>query len=278
MTWKGKVIMGALGYFIARLPGLVVGLIIGHFIDKKVEQIQSWNPLRAVRPEEKSELNKAQFDAIFAILGCLAKADGQVSPQEIRQVEGLMSRMNLSEDKRREAITLFNWGKTADFPLDEVVATFRARTQRHKMLIFSFLEILVGAALADGGLHDAETQVLLRVAQGLGIPEAQFRQILSMLTAQANFHQGGGFHQGGAGQQRAPRQGPSLAQAYGVLGIDSNVTDAEVKKAYRRLMSRHHPDKLAAQGMSEEMIRVATEKTAKISQAYDIIKESRGFK
>ena len=63
-----------------------------------------------------------------------------------------------------------------------------------------------------------------------------------------------------------------------MLGVDESASNPEIKKAYRKLMSQHHPDKMAARGVPEEMIRMATEKTAEISKAYEMIKENRGFK
>ena len=74
----------------------------------------------------------------------------------------------------------------------------------------------------------------------------------------------------------APRAQP-VSQAYEVLGVQRTASDAEVKKAYRRLMNQHHPDKLIAKGLPEEMIRIATEKTQQIKEAYEQIKENRGM-
>jgi DnaJ like chaperone protein len=73
----------------------------------------------------------------------------------------------------------------------------------------------------------------------------------------------------------AGRQSMSIADAYAILEIGSNSSDKEVKKAYRRMMSRHHPDKLVAKGLPEEMMKIATEKTQEIQAAYEIIKKSR---
>ena len=138
------------------------------------------------------------------------------------------------------------------------------------------LEILLQVALADGQIDQAEEAILVRVAEGLGVPRAQFQQILNMLLAQAQFSGAGRAHRGGQGAAGPSR--PSLGQAYQVLGVTESASNQEIKKAYRKLMSEHHPDKLAAKGVPEEMIRMATEKTAEISKAYDMIKDSRGFK
>lgn len=278
MIWTGKIIFGAIGYLIGRLPGALIGVFIGHQLDKKATQLRAHNPFRPMPEGERAALNEALLEAIFSILGHLAKADGRVSEREIAQAEALMARMGLQGARRQQAINAFQRGKRADFPLDDEVARFRARSRHRKTVVLNFMEILLSASLADGHLHAAEEQILLRVAKGLGIPEAQFRQVLSMLLAQARFSRGGHGYAGHAGGQAAGRQRPRIDEAYAVLGVAATASDAEVKKAYRRLMSRHHPDKLASQGLSEEMIRAATDKSAEVSRAYDLIKEQRGFK
>ncbi|MGB1221316.1 MAG: co-chaperone DjlA, partial [Alcanivoracaceae bacterium] len=229
-------------------------------------------------PGEKEQVQDAFFTTVFSIMGHLAKADGRVSEQEIALAKAVMDRMQLSEEQRQRARELFQQGKADDFPLDEVLARFRHQTRFRKHMILVFLETLLQVALADGHLDSREEQLLLRVARGLGLPEAQFRQILAMLLAQAQFAGSAG---GGAGAGAGPAQsaGPgALEQAYAVLGVSSAAGQAEIKRAYRKLMSQHHPDRLAAQGVPEEMIRVATEKSAEITRAYDTIKKARGFK
>ena len=70
---------------------------------------------------------------------------------------------------------------------------------------------------------------------------------------------------------------PSLHDAYAVLGVEKDASDAEVKRAYRRLRSQHHPDKLVSKGLPEEMMKVATQKTYEIRQAYERVREARGL-
>ena len=273
-SWGGKLIVGLLGMLIGGPIGLAIGVLIGHFLDRGVERVQSFNPFRPYRPGEREEVQEALFSAGFSIMGHLAKADGRVSEQEIGQAEAIMSRMQLNDEQRRRAQEAFRQGKDDDFPLDRTVAEFRQRIRRRRHLVVVFLELLLQTALADGELHAEEERILFRVAAGLGVPESQFRQILNMVLAQARF---GGAGTGGAGGAAGTSR-PSLSEAYQVLGVSEEASDQEVKKAYRRLMSEHHPDKLAARGVPDEMIRVSTEKTAEISKAYDMIKEARGMR
>ena len=273
-SWGGKLIVGLLGMLIGGPIGLAIGVLIGHFLDRGVERVQSFNPFRPYRPGEREDVQDALFSAVFSIMGHLAKADGRVSEQEIGQAEAIMSRMQLNDEQRRRAQEAFRQGKDDDFPLDQTVAEFRQRIRRRRHLVVVFLELLLQTALADGELHAEEERILFRVAAGLGVPESQFRQILNMVLAQARF---GGAGAGGAGGAAGPSR-PSLGEAYQVLGVSEEASDQELKKAYRRLMSEHHPDKLAARGVPDEMIRVSTEKTAEISKAYDMIKEARGMR
>ncbi|KAF0801998.1 dnaJ-like protein DjlA [Alcanivorax xiamenensis] len=275
-SWGGKIIVGLLGMLVGGPIGLAVGVLIGHFLDRGVERVQSFNPFRPYRPGEKEQVQDALMSAVFSIMGHLAKADGQVSRTEIQHAEAVMARMQLNPEQRRHAIDCFNRGKAADFPLDATVTEFRQRIRQRRHLVLVFLEILLQTCLADGELKPEEERILIRVANGLGVPPDQFRQILNMLLAQARFAgAGGGAGGAGSGQPGASR--PSINEAYGVLGVEPSASNQEIKRAYRKLMSQHHPDKLAARGVPEEMIRMATEKTAEISKAYEMIKTARGF-
>jgi DnaJ like chaperone protein len=207
-------------------------------------------------------------------MGHLAKVDGRVSEQEIALAESLMSRMDLSPELRRAAIRLFGEGKAPAFPLDEVVEQFRRESHRRQDLIRMFLEIQIQAALADGRLTQAEEHVLLRICRQLGVSESAFRMLERMIRAAL-----------GVGAERAegggPGPGPSaemdLADAYAILNLTPEAGEAEVKRAYRRLRSQHHPDKLVSKGLPEEMMKLATQKSHEIRTAYERIKSHRGF-
>jgi len=124
-------------------------------------------------------------------------------------------------------------------------------------------------------MHEAERHILFRICSRMGISEFEYKRLERMVHAQQSFHgRGGGGYSGTS--QTPPKN--ILAEAYEALGVEKTATDAEVKKAYRRQMNQHHPDKLVAKGLPEEMIKLANEKTHEISAAYEEICKARGIK
>ena len=137
-----------------------------------------------------------------------------------------------------------------------------------------FMEIQLQAAYADGQITALEEQLLLDICRKLGIPEMLFRGLERMI--QAELHFAGAGRTGGA--KGAPVDtGPSLEDAYAILNVSADASDGEVKKAYRRQLSQHHPDKLVAKGLPEEMMKLAATKTHEIRQAYELIGSARGW-
>lgn len=254
MGWWGKVIGGGFGFMFGGPLGALAGMALGHQFDKGLN-------LAELEPGNPERVQLAFFTATFSVMGYLAKADGQVSRSEIQMAENIMGQMNLNAEQRKAAIELFNHGKQDDFQLDEVLSQFRRECHRRTSLLQMFLEILIATAFADNALDAAEHNALKRIAADIGFSPQQLEQLIRMVGAQ---------------QSHGQAQSPSIDNAYAVLGVSRDVSDAELKKTYRRLMSQHHPDKLVAKGMPEEMIKLANEKTGEIKTAYEQIKQSRG--
>ena len=260
MSWWGKLAGGGIGFALGGPIGAMLGAILGHQVDKA-----NRNKLTGDFGRGTQERTQAVFfTTTFSVMGHISKADGFVSPQEIQMAEQLFKQMNFSQDQRAAAIELFNQGKGDDFKLDDVLAQFKQECGRKLTLIQMFMEIQLQAVYADGKKHPAEEQILQHICARLGYPKAMLTQMEALLFAQQRRY---------SSDANVPPSRSEIDQAYAVLGVDKNANQGEVKKAYRRLMSQHHPDKLIAKGLPEEMVQVATDKSKEIQKAYELIKK-----
>jgi DnaJ like chaperone protein len=270
MSWWGKLVGGAFGFALGGPIGAILGAVVGHQLDTGLKRAAQHDALGS---SGRERVQTVFFTTVFSVMGHLAKADGRVSETEIEMARNIMRQMQLDEQQKRFAIELFGKGKDAGFPLDDVIDQFKQECGRHRNLKQMFIEILLYAAYADGAMHDAERHILIRICTRLGFSHAEFSEIERMVYAQQAFH---GHDQRG---YQAPRRASKdlLKDAYAALGISDSASDDEVKKAYRRQMNQHHPDKLVAKGMPEEMVKMANEKTGEIKAAYETIRKARGF-
>ncbi|MFW5431555.1 MAG: co-chaperone DjlA [Methylophilaceae bacterium] len=253
-----KIIIGIAGFYYFGFFGALIGYFVGGSIDRARNYgVGGVNPLRA-------EQRRTVFlETVFVLMGKLAKADGIITKDEIDHAEQVIQEMRLTEEHREQAISQFKRGSAADFDTTETLNTFMLVCGQTLNLRQVLLTYLIVMALADGKLDSAEQTLLKSIAVRLGYSQSAFQQMLDMVLNQAHF---------AAGQ---PASSTALADAYKALGAKENQTDQEIKRAYRKLMSQYHPDKLIGQGLPEDMIAVATEKAKEIQLAYDLIKQQR---
>ena len=263
--WWGKIIGGVIGLFRGGLTGALIGALLGHLVDRFLAGIIGVGATQ-----------KAFFDALFGSLGHLAKADGRVTETEIRMVESLMQQMRISGEDRQRAIRLFNQGKQPGFDLRGGAASLRAAFRG------------APGPAPDVHANHGRGRVLQRQPSPrrstpccCGWPaRCGFRSSCSARCCRRGAGVGaGGRYQAGAGAGGAAGQSlASLDQAYAQLGLTRKASDAEIKKAYRKLVSQYHPDKLVSRGLPEEMMEMAKTRVRDINTAYDRIKQARGFK
>ncbi|MDC0611805.1 co-chaperone DjlA [Vibrio sp.] len=283
----GKIIGAVFGFFVLGPIGAIVGLFIGHQFDK-ARQYQSFtfSTGGGRNSAANAEKQNAFFHSAFSVMGHVAKAKGQVREEEIRLASIMMDRMQLNEEQRKNAQNAFREGKTSEFPLEDELNRLMSVTGGRHDLIQFFLELQISAAFADGDLHPNEREILHKIAAALGFSSEQLERRLKMQEAAFRFQQGGGFAGGqgsshsSGGQQSWQHQTSrnQLEDAYKVLDVAEDADGKQVKRAYRKLMNEHHPDKLMAKGLPPEMMNVAKEKSQEIQRAYDLIKKEKGFK
>ena len=248
------------GFIFFGIFGAIFCLFIGSMIDRMMAYgTGGMNPLQ-------NALRQAVFlETAFILMGKLAKADGHVSQDEIEHVEQFMQKLGMTAEHRAQAIALFNRGADPAFDIEPILKKFMAVCGHTKNLKQMLLVYLIVIALADRHFHPAEEALLAYIAGRLGYGQAEFRQLLDMVLNQTHF----------AGGQASAAA--ALDDAYKALGVTKDSTDAEIKRAYRKLMSQYHPDKLIGQGMPEDMIAIATEQAKEIQLAHDLIKKSRNI-
>lgn len=276
----GKILGTIFGFMFGRIPGAVLGFMVGHMFDKgyskNFNQTGGFNRFFASKDEFQTQA--VFFHCLFSVMGHIAKADGKVSDIEIRMASALMDQMHLEGDTRKEAQQAFRDGKAADFALKETVKEFKESCHGRRDILQVYLEILIQAAYVDGKLDKAEQAILETVSQYLGFSQHNLLYLMSAFEAEMRFRQGGGGQQGGAGGAKSYSSEQSLDDAYKIIGMKKTDDNKSIKKAYRKLMSEHHPDKLVSKGLPKQALELAKNKTQDIQSAYELIKEKRGFK
>jgi DnaJ like chaperone protein len=257
----GKVIGGLMGLAAGSLPGLLLGVLIGHTFDRALVRALGFGS-----PENIERVKDSFFETTFLLAGYLAKVNGRVAQSEIDHTEQFIAQMGLSAEQRQRAINLFRQGTKPGFEIERTVATFLQMCGPRRQLQQTLLLFLISLAQADRGIEPSEHAALVRIAGLMGLSATQLELLLRMTQAQEHFHR-----QNGSATQR----GTSLGEAYSALGVDSGISDKELKRAYRKLMSENHPDKLIAQGVPEDMIKLATARSQEIQAAYEMIKKTR---
>jgi len=272
----GKVLGFLFGFMLSKnLFGALLGCWVGHMFDRgrRIE-------LDGFSPNKVDDITRQTvfFYSTFSVMGYIAKANGQVNKHEIAFATAYMDKMGLTGSMRQQAQDAFREGKTTDFAIDERLSKFKRSCGRRHDLLLMFIEIQIQVAFSDGELDVTERAVLHNIAKQLGFSTRELDKLLEMIIAGAAFHQGGSYHSNSNQGQQNYRQsaGPQqLNSAYKVLGIDENSALKDIKKAYKKLMSQHHPDKLIAKGLPPEMMEVAKQKTQDIQAAYDLISKNK---
>lgn len=244
---------------------VVLGLFLGHQFDKGFTT--------RYRDFEKQGVNLARVSdgfvrALFQIMGHLAKVDGRVSEDEIRAARMVMHRLGLSPAQVRRAIAWFDDGKRPSFAVLQTVREARRSSARSAAKRTMFVRLLLEVVLAKDSLAREERALLWTICNELDIGRVELAQLEAMIRAQK------GFKRSPAGDADAAR----VRRAYRALGMSPDASNEEIKTAYRRLMNRTHPDKIAGSNPDAEAIAEAEKRTREVRGAYEMLKARRSIR
>ncbi len=256
------------GLIIGHLPGAITGAVIGFIFDN----------LRHSQRKNATPEAGGFVGPLFTLLGAVAKSDGRVSEQEIAVAERLMTRMNLDGDLRKQAVVSFNVGKQPEFDVTQTITALRNWVGMRRDHAFPVLDVVIETVLAEGNPAPEKMSILRQLAFAMRVSDMELMALMAMkgYAWNAGGQRGGRGPGSTGGGYVPPQRSPQGPDPYAVLGIDRSADERAVKRAYRKLISEHHPDRLG--DLPEDMRRQAESRASEINAAYDRIKEQRGFK
>lgn len=267
MSFSWTLTLAFFGLFLGHgLPGALVGGVIGFVVDS-LRQSQRYR----VTPEVGGFIGP-----LFALLGAVAKSDGRVSEAEIAIAERVMTRMGLTAEQRKQAVTSFNQGKQAEFDVTPAIDGLRQWVGMRRDHAFPVLDVVIETVLAEGHPAPEKMALLRQVAFALRISDMELMALMAMKGYAWNASGGGRRGYGPGSGYVPPQRATQGPDPYAVLGIDRSADDRAVKRAYRKLISEHHPDRLG--DLPENMRQQAQSRASEINAAYERIKAARGFK
>jgi len=236
-----------LGYLFLRLPGALLGFVVGSLVDGYRESGSSGRTI--FRDLGRQEVSPADFELnLLSLCSIIIKADGQVSQRELDYVRQYF--LSTYGKERANAIfrTFNDVIKKREISAARI-STFMAQRTRYEVRL-QLLHFLFGIAQADGQVSQAETSKLQEIAGYLRISKSDFDSIMAMFVKSAD-------------------------NAYKILEVEKSATDDEVKKAYRKMAKKYHPDRVVTE--NEAIKKGAEEKFKEVQKAYETIQNERGI-
>ncbi len=242
MAKVGKWITGGLGWAFFGPIGGILGFVVGSLFDNT--QVIYGNQ------SNRTDLQTTQGGYIMSLLVLVAavmKADGKVLKSELEYTKQFFVNA-FGVSAAQEAIRILRDLLNQNIPVTDVCHQIRQNMDHPSRL--QLLHFLFGIAAADGIVHPDEHKLIKHIAEHMGISQKDYESIESMFVANTD-------------------------AAYKILEVDPSATDDELKKAYRKMAVKYHPDKVTYLG--EDVQKAAHEKFQKVNEAWDIIKKQRGI-
>ena len=234
------------------------------------DRLESWWQENTRLLEESAYhggIQTAFFITTFSAMGRMAKVDGRIHESEINLASKIMEHLKLDTAQKKLAIRLFNDGKQSDFNLDIVLNRFYRHCKHRVSVLQIFIEIQMQTAFADGAMNEKEQTLLQKMCKRLDVSESIFNRIERRVRKK---------NLTGQTIPRVKTAKPmSLSKACELLEVSRWASKDDIKKAYRRLMGKYHPDKMIARGAPEDEMEEGTEKVQNIKRAYEIVSKAK---
>ena len=264
-TFVGAIVGVLLVAPVLKILAVATGYFIGHQFDRGfAAHNHAFDELGA----GAGRLSEDYVRALFMCMGHLSKIDGRVSEDEIRAARLVMHRLNLAPSRVRHAINWFDEGKQPGFPLIHVMRELRRVHARRADQRLLFVRLLLEVVLAKSRMHQRERALIWTICTELDIGRVELAQLEAMIRAQK------GFRRSPAGSADSAR----VRGAYRALGVDEAMTNDDIKKAYRRLMSKNHPDKIAGSNPDAATVAESERRTREVRSAYEMLKARRSIR
>jgi len=262
MGLLGTLIGGSLGFMMGGPLGAIIGGAIGSNINvsggARVHpgaRVNGQGYRRSTTGFNPLEAQQTFMIAMISLAAKVAKADGAVTDAEIRSFDQfLKNQLGMAAVERRVAARIFNEARDSDIPAEEFARQIRQLLVNQPARMRDLISVLISIAMADGRYHESEERLIRSIAREMGLTDRDYDEAAAMFNPRAN-----------------------VDTSYTVLGVTKGATDAEIKKAYRKLAKEYHPDVVANKGMGEDFQKFAAEKMRAINSAYDAVREARGF-
>ena len=268
MSWFGKILGGTIGFFLGGPLGMIAGAVFGHMIDKSNEihgsdDSGSQGYSRRFGDSDRyyffnTGYNRSQmvfFVGAFSMLAKLAAADGQVSDAARRKVnEFMVNDLHLSGSSYQYAQSVFEQALNQNSTFENLADQFYENFKGSPQILNLMIDIFYRVAMVDGRISAKEERLIDYAVRVFRIPESMHDSI------------------------RRNHNVKGASKAYAVLGLTESATEAEIKKAYRKLILEYHPDAIAAKGMADEFKEYATKRFREVQEAYETICRERNIK
>ena len=273
MQILGKIIGSSLGFIMAGPIGAILGVMIGNMFDKGLSQHMSQS-FQHFHREKRETVTNAFIKTSACLMGFFAKADGRVSEDEIEYANQIFKELKLNPEQKQNAKEWFTTSKNGQVSLDDQIRMLLYLKEKNVFLCKNCLDISFQMIKIDG-MNANKIHFLNLILNALGFApveplfsQSAFWEDLQNQTRNRSYH-----------YQAPPAQSSTnrVDEAFKTLNLSPQATQADVKKAYRKLMSQYHPDKMMAKGASTDEVKKATEKTQQISKAYELICSVKGW-